>query len=49
MPKGSVIAFDELNDKRRPGETVAMLESMDVRSLEIKKFTWEPHISYTIL
>ena len=28
MPKGSVIAFDELNNPDWPGETMAFLESM---------------------
>jgi hypothetical protein len=49
MPKGSIVAFDELNDKRRPGETAAMLETMNLRDLEICQFPYEPHISWVRL
>ena len=46
MPKGGIIAFDELNDSRRPGETIALLELLNINRYEIKKFPEEPHISY---
>ncbi len=46
MPKGAIIAFDELNEPRHQGETVAVLESLNINKYEIKKFTEEPHISY---
>jgi len=46
MPKGAIVAFDELNDSRRPGETVALLESLNINNLKIRKFPEEPHISY---
>lgn len=46
MPKGSIIAFDELNEKRWEGETTALFETFDINKYEIKKFSEEPHISY---
>lgn len=46
MPKGGIIVFDELNNKSWPGETVAVLESLNINQLEIKRFPFEPHISY---
>lgn len=47
MPKGSIIAFDELNDSRRKGETIAIRENFGLlRKHKLKKFSFEPHISY---
>ena len=49
MSKGSIIAFDELNNKNWPGETIALLESLDIKNYNIKRFSFEPNISYLIL
>jgi len=49
MPKGAVIAFDELNLKEWPGETVAMLEALDVRDLRIERFAFGSTISFVQL
>jgi len=49
MPKGSVIVFDELNNLSWPGETVAVLEGLNVSKIEIRRFPFEPHISYAVL
>lgn len=49
MPKGAVIVFDELNNQVWPGETVAVIEKVGLRNLEIKRFTFEPHVSYARL
>ena len=46
MPKGSIIAFDELNDSRWPGETIALLECLNINNYEINKFPEDPHISW---
>jgi hypothetical protein len=37
MPKGAVIAFDELNDSYWPGETLAVLEQIGIRKLKIER------------
>jgi hypothetical protein len=49
MPKGAVIAFDELNQKNWPGETQAVLDTIGIRNLEIKRFPYQPQLSYAIL
>ncbi len=49
MPKGAVIAFDELDNPIWPGETMALLESLGVRRLELKRFDFDPYISYAMV
>jgi hypothetical protein len=49
MPKGAVIAFDELNQKQWPGETLAVLESVGIRSLKIERVPFVPQISFAQL
>lgn len=49
MPKGSVIAFDELNEEAFPGETVAALEVLSLNQWRIRRFEFEPRISYAVV
>lgn len=49
MPRGSIIAFDELNAKMFPGETVAVAESIGIRNLQIKRFPFDSYVSYAVL
>ncbi len=49
MPKGSIIIFDELNNCTWPGETLAVMEEMDLPTIEIKRFYFEPHLSYCVI
>jgi len=49
MPKGAVVAFDELNCESFPGETLAFLESIDIRTAELKRSPIDPWISYIVL
>lgn len=49
MPKGGVLAFDELNQAAWPGETLAVLETIGLRNLRIKRFPFTPQLSYAIL
>ena len=49
MPKGSVIAFDELNDRGWPGETIAVLETVGIRNLRIERFYYDTKVSYAVL
>jgi hypothetical protein len=49
MPKGSVLVFDELNEEAFPGETIAVMEMVDLKSLRIRRFDFEPRISYAII
>lgn len=49
MPKGAIIAFDELNQKQWPGETLALLDTLGINSLEIKRFPFSPALSYAVI
>lgn len=49
MPLGSVIAFDELNQRQWPGETLAAMEAVGLGRLRLQRFTFTPSISYAIL
>lgn len=49
MPKGSIVAFDELNNPWWPGETLAALEMLDISSSQVKRFSFDPNISYIII
>ena len=49
MPKGSVLAFDELDNPLWPGETSALLDHLDMGSLELRRFEFDPYISYAVL
>jgi len=40
LVKGSVIAFDELNDPSCPGETLALMEVIGLRNVRLKKVSW---------
>ena len=46
MPRGSILAFDEINNENWPGETMALLEKHNINKLKIKNFPSEPHISF---
>ena len=49
MPAGGIIAFDELDNPLWPGETLAMLESHAKNRFELRRFEFDPYISYAIL
>lgn len=49
MPKGGVIVFDEANNPHWPGETRALLDSLEIGDRELRCFVYEPNISYVIL
>lgn len=45
--KGGIVVFDEINMKLWPGETKAVIEKFgNFNSVELKKFPFEPKISY---
>jgi hypothetical protein len=46
MPRGAIIAFDELNCESFPGETAALQEVVGIGKYEIRRFPFEPWISY---
>ncbi len=49
MPKGAILAFDDLNDKNWPGETTALLNTLGIRKFKFERFTYDTRIAYTIL
>lgn len=49
MPKGAVLAFDELNQGAWPGETLAVLETAGLRNLRIQRFPFTPALSFAVL
>lgn len=46
MPKGAIIAFDELNTANYPGETIALLETLGMRGVTLRKTQFDPYIAY---
>jgi hypothetical protein len=46
MPKGAVIAFDELNSKDWRGESIAVLESLKLREYRIERCSFGSVISF---
>ena len=46
MPKGAIVAFDELNSKDWRGESVAVLESLNLRNYKIERFPFGSFISF---
>lgn len=49
MPKGAVLAFDELDNPLWPGETLAMLEAHARRPLRIERLDFDPYIGFAVL
>jgi len=49
MPKGAILAFDELSQAAWPGETMAVLESVGLRNLRIERSPLTPALSYALL
>lgn len=46
--KGGIVAFDELNCAEFPGETTALLETLDMRQVKLMRFPFDPYISYFV-
>jgi Macrocin-O-methyltransferase (TylF) len=46
--RGGIVAFDELNSRNFPGETVAFLEVIGDASGPLCRFAADPHISYFV-
>jgi hypothetical protein len=49
MPKGAIIAFDEINVDQWPGETLAVLDEVGIKNLRIERFEFAPLMSYAVL
>ena len=49
MPKGAVIAFDELDQAACPGETLAVMEAVGLNRLRVQRFPYATALSYAVL
>lgn len=49
MPKGAVIAFDELDNPIWPGETLALLDTLGCGRLRLERLEWDPYIAFAVL
>lgn len=49
MPRGAVLALDELDNPRWPGEALGLLEAVGINHLKLQRFDWDPYISYAVL
>ncbi|HVF39207.1 MAG TPA: class I SAM-dependent methyltransferase, partial [Gemmatimonadaceae bacterium] len=49
MPKGAIVAFDELDNPLWPGETLATLDGGLLKSLRLQRLEWDPYISYAVI
>jgi len=46
MPKGAILAFDELDNPIWPGETMAVLDSLGIGNLRLRRIEWDPYIAF---
>jgi hypothetical protein len=49
MPKGAILAFDELDNPLWPGETVAMIEKCGAKNLRIQRLEFDPYIGFAVI
>lgn len=50
VPRGGIVAFDEINNPAWPGETIALIEEYSgLNGISLKRFSFDPNISYMIL
>lgn len=49
MPRGAVLAFDQLAQKAWPGETRAVFDTLGIRTLRIERFDFTPQLSFAVL
>jgi hypothetical protein len=44
--KGGIVAFDEFNYDKFAGETAACKDILDIRQIEMKRFSFDPFVAY---
>jgi hypothetical protein len=49
MPKGAILAFDELDNPLWPGETLAMLEMCGAGNLRLQRLDFDPYIAFAVI
>lgn len=48
IPKGGIIAFDELDNPLWPGETAAMMEKIGAGNLRLERLEFDPYIAFAV-
>jgi len=49
LTKGSVVAFDELNDPDSPGETLALMETFGLNHVRLQRWPYASRVSYFVV
>ncbi len=49
LTRGSLLAFDELNDPDSPGETVAVREVLGLDRVALRRFPYASRVSYIVV
>jgi hypothetical protein len=49
LTKGSVVAFDEVNDADSPGETIALMESFGLENVRLQRYPHASRVSYFVV
>jgi hypothetical protein len=49
MPRGAIVAFDELDNPIWPGETQALMDTIGIQRLRIERLPWDPYIGYAVI
>jgi len=49
MPKGAILAFDELDNPLWPGETRAAMDKVGVNRLRIERLDFDPYIGFAVI
>jgi len=49
MPKGAILAFDELDNPIWPGETLGAIQAVGLNKLRLQRLEWDPYISFAAL
>lgn len=49
ITKGGLIVFDELNHPLWPGETIALLDTIGINNVKLRRLSYYPNISFIVL
>jgi hypothetical protein len=49
MPRGAIVAFDELDNPIWPGETLAAMEAVGLGKLRLQRLEWDPYIAFAVI
>jgi len=49
MPKGAILAFDEVNHELWPGETLGLMEAVGLPNLRLRRFPFGSTMSYAVI